>query len=382
MASIARWGKGRFYNLKPGQVAQLPQIFVKEATTLRRSAINRKPFQPKFTLSDKDLPPALRGFGGMPKLGALSTTEPKERAEVFLVGPDDAPVLARWRIGLGEVMAFTSAMKGGWIGAWATWDGTDRFFSQTVRSVFRKAGRSGFHARAEVRGGVAKVRVTAGEADKDVEFLDLEGHAIRLGEEPRRFPIVQKGSGIYEGEFPVRREGSWIAVIRYRLPGSDELQQLSIPVAVSYPEEYGDLATNDAFLERLRSEAGATLLTGDEDVFRGKTEAGRAARSLSGMLLALVAVLLPLDVFLRRVKVDYGRIFRRFVPERSAARSHAPDVPEAPPARDFEPAEAASEPETKPTEKAPREAEPGHMDGLLDAKKRARRKQRWEETGQ
>jgi hypothetical protein len=66
MASVARWGKGRFYDLQPGQVKQLPQIFIKEATTLRRSAINRKPFQPKFTMAEADLPSALRGFGDMP----------------------------------------------------------------------------------------------------------------------------------------------------------------------------------------------------------------------------------------------------------------------------------------------------------------------------
>ncbi|MEN8149296.1 MAG: hypothetical protein ABFS86_05700, partial [Planctomycetota bacterium] len=393
MAQIARWGKGRFYNLKAGQVAQLPKIFIKEATTLRRSAINRKPFQPKFTLSDAELPPALRGFGDMPKLGAFIATEPKERAEVFLVGPESAPVFARWRFGLGESAAFTSAVKGGWLGEWEGWAGRDRFLSQVTRSVFRKAGRSGFHAKATARGGVATIRVTAtGESGEDLELLELSGMAVRAGEAPRPFPIVQKGAGIYEGEFPVEGEGSWVGVVRYPGPGGEGTLQLAVPVAVSYPEEYGDLATNDGFLARLRSEAGATILTGEENVFRGETEAGEAARSLAGLLLALAALLLPVDVFLRRVQLDWSRIFSRVIPKRApkatGEKTPTPDRADAPPAPDFEPAppeesgpesEPGPEPETKSRDDSD---EPGHMGGLLDAKKRARRRQRWEETGQ
>jgi len=388
MASIARWGKGRFYDLMPGQVKKLPQIFIKEATTLRRRAINRKPFQPKFTLAEGDLPPALRGFGDMPKLAAFIATEPKERAEVYLLGPEDTPVLAHWRCGLGEVMAFTSAAKAGWLGQWQDWPSLDRFFAQMARSVFRKAGRSGFHAKGEARGGMATVHVTAvGEAGEDIEFLNLTGLAVKIGEEPRPFPIVQKGAGIYEGEFPVHGEGSWVAVIRYERPGTEGTHQLAVPVAVSYPEEYGDLATDDGFLERLQSEAGAKILTGEENVFRGEMHAGEAARSLAGMLLALVAVLLPVDVFLRRVKVDYGRLFRRIVPARAsapvatvegAAKGEDARLPDFEPAPDEAPPPKPKDPKEKPAA----EREPGHMDGLLDAKKRARRRQRWEETGQ
>ncbi|MFQ6616446.1 MAG: hypothetical protein ACE5HZ_06725, partial [Fidelibacterota bacterium] len=75
--------------------------------------------------------------------------------EVPIVSPDGDPILAFWRYGLGRSVAFTSALKGGWIGAFARWESLDRFVAQVVRYVFREAGRSGFHATATAAGGRA-----------------------------------------------------------------------------------------------------------------------------------------------------------------------------------------------------------------------------------
>jgi hypothetical protein len=402
MESLATWGKGRFYLLDQNQTASLPRIFIKEATTLRRNAIKRSEFTPEFTLAPEDLPAALKGFGGaLPKLGAHTLTEAKDRAEVPIVSPDGDPVLAIWRYGLGESAAFTSAYQGNWLGDWSTWADLDRFLAQITKSLFRKAGRSGFHAKATAKGGVATVQVSAiSRAGEEMDFLRFESYAVLPGGDRRNFPLTPKGAGVYEGEFPLEGEGTWTVVARYTVPGTEQVAQLEFPVTVSYPEEYAVLETNRPLIARLQSEAGVRVLTGTEDVFRGETDSGEAARSLASLLLVLAAFVLPFDVFVRRVRVEPAKLLRRLFPERSAekkakAKARAKEKKAAAPAAevpDFtstapppEPAGEAPPPKEKKPKKekeTPTTEESEHMGGLLEAKKRAKRKRRWEETGQ
>ncbi len=381
MAALARWGKGRFYLLTRRQVSTLPRIFVKEATTLRRAAVRRKPFVPRFTTAPEDRPPALRGLAPLPSLDAYSLTEAKPRAEVSIVSPDGDPILAAWRYGLGRATAFTSALRGGWIGAFAGWARLDRFLAQITRDVFRQAGRSGFHATVTVVGDTAIVRVTAlSDTGEELDLLHLEGTAAGAGHSPQPFPVVQKGAGIYEGRFRVQGEGTRLAVIRYRDPATGAVQQLEVPVSVPYPAEYAAPATNRAFFERLAAETGARLLSGTEDVYAGPIASSRAPRPLATLLVALAALLLPLDVLVRRLRVSPGAWLARLVPRRRAVPrpgvERAPAGGGGPPTApdEFRPAR----PEARPPGE---EAEDGGLSGLLEAKKRARRRQDWEETG-
>lgn len=398
MKDVARWGKGRYYLLQRDEVEALPRIFVKEATTLRRNAIRREPFTPKWTMLPADLPPALAGFGGaLPRLEAFSLTEAKERAEVPIVTPDADPVLAMWRYGLGKSVAFTSAVKAGWLGEWASWGDLDRFLAQVVRSTLRETRESGFHAEAEVRGGIATVRVQAlTEGGEELDFLRFTAFATRAGEEPRPVSMVAKGGGTYEGSFPVEGRGNYLAVARYEDPRDGTTHQVEIPVAVSYPDEYSAESANEGFFARLKDEAGARVLEPADDVFAGETARGEAERSLTPLLLLLAAIVLPFDVFVRRVGYDPRPLLKRLVPARrpkaepkqaagaapaAGAETPAPDRPDVPdrtpdappPGPEPEPEKPAPPPPTGPA------ADP--MKGLFDAKKRAKDRRRWEDTG-
>ncbi len=385
MAALARWGNGRFYNIKAGEVESLPRIFIKEATTLRRNAVSRKPFTPEFSAALGDLPPLLRGFGAqLPALAAFTITAAKERAEVPIVTPDGDPVLALWRYGLGETAAFTSAMKGGWLGEWAAWPDLERFFSQVVRGILRKADRSGFHATAVCRGGVATIRLNAlTEAGDALDFLEVEGLATRSGDESRAFSMHQKGGGVYEGSFPVRGEGTWLAILRYTDPETGKPAQLEVPVAVSYPEEFADLTSNASFFRRLSDEAGARLIEPEDNVFAGPADTARSDRSLTGLFLLLAALILPLDIYLRRVRPDLRKLFARITLPRFRLERKRP-APKLPVVPDFEPDPVQGASIDTGVEVPPAhddEDADGRMSNLLKAKKRARDKRRWEETG-
>jgi Ca-activated chloride channel family protein len=110
MIEMAEKGRGRFYDVR--SPAQLPQIFLKEAAVILKSAIIEDPFQAAGGRGQRDPPrhrqheyPVLRGY---------VDHFPKPRAEMPLVSDKGDPILAHWQFGLGRAVAFTSDARAKW----------------------------------------------------------------------------------------------------------------------------------------------------------------------------------------------------------------------------------------------------------------------------
>ena len=76
---IAALGRGRFYDVQ--NPSQLPQIFIKEAAVILKSAIFEEPFVPQLIAPSE----IVRGMDTFPQLLGYVCTTPKARAEVPLV---------------------------------------------------------------------------------------------------------------------------------------------------------------------------------------------------------------------------------------------------------------------------------------------------------
>jgi len=76
MAWIASQGNGRFYNIQSPE--QLPQIFIKEAAVILKSAIYEDPFKPQLRAATEPV----RGISAAeyPVLLGYVATTPKPRA--------------------------------------------------------------------------------------------------------------------------------------------------------------------------------------------------------------------------------------------------------------------------------------------------------------
>ncbi|MBW3667530.1 MAG: VWA domain-containing protein, partial [Actinobacteria bacterium] len=124
LEEVAEAGKGRFY---PGRdLDEIPEIFVKEARLASRSFINEGEFYPAVTSTA----PAVRDLASSPALLGYVATSPKPTADVQLqVGEFSDPLLASWRVGLGQVTAWTSDGGDRWAANWASWDGFSDFWS-------------------------------------------------------------------------------------------------------------------------------------------------------------------------------------------------------------------------------------------------------------
>src|SRR5207237_214487 len=78
------------------------------------------------------------GLEHAPPLRGYVSTKPKPLSEVLLVSDYGEPLLARWRQGLGQAVAFTSDVKNRWASDWLHWPGYQQFWAQLVRSPTRR----------------------------------------------------------------------------------------------------------------------------------------------------------------------------------------------------------------------------------------------------
>ncbi|HRK30529.1 MAG TPA: VWA domain-containing protein, partial [Tepidisphaeraceae bacterium] len=174
MKSMAQQTKGRFYgpiNQNPGQ---LPQIFIKEATVVRRSLIHEEKEGIPLKLSDagSELIKGLPSFDPIFGL-VLTTRKPNPQIEVPLVaGKNNDPLLAYWQSGLGRTAVFTSDAHSRWLANWTGSAMYNKFWSQVVRSVARPPMSSDFEVNTVPIGG-NKGRITVEALGKDNAFLNF-----------------------------------------------------------------------------------------------------------------------------------------------------------------------------------------------------------------
>jgi uncharacterized membrane protein len=316
MAAVARFSGGRFYEVT--DPSKLPQIFIKEAATLQRSMIIEGSIPPA-KLSGSD---ALRGIpdDGLPLLLGYTLTTPKPLSRVSLgalvpkdggasdpKNPYDA-LLVEWTHGLGRAVAFTSDAKPRWARHWVAWEHYRKFWSQLVRSVLRTVPRSPYAVETEIQGGKGRVRVDAVDAEgRFIHTLQFQGSVTSPGGQKLPLAFRQIGPGRYEAEFDATAVGIYHVQGTFEGPGGEK-GYLAQGLPLSYAAEYRDLKYNPALLSRIQERSGGRRLTPDTPVFIPLPEAAGLSEPLWPALLLLVLVLLPLDVFVRRVAVDWGSL--------------------------------------------------------------------------
>jgi uncharacterized membrane protein len=411
MARAAQMGKGRFYHVQDPRA--LPQIFIKEAATVQRSMVIEGKFAPLVTGASE----ALKGIdpGELPPLYGYVLVNPKPLARVSMGAPIakggesgggsgvDA-ILAEWQYGLGRALAFTSDAKNRWAKDWIGWPNYRKFWSQAVRSVLRSTRRGPYAVQTEIEGGKGRVVVDAvDENGRFLHTLQFRGSVTSPEGKKLELSFRQVGPGRYEAQFDAGETGIY-AVAGHFEGAHGEKGFIASGVPLSYAPEYRDLKANVALLDQLQVRTGGRRLGVASDVYAPLAVSAGVAKPLWPLLLMIALGLLPLDIFLRRVAVDWAggaaKLAGLFKPKpKPAGPAAAPEIPEhlrALAARKMEvraeqePASpvdldalagarsAAPPPEAKPkAPEPPPVAEPsadGYLGKLLEAKKKAKEK--------
>jgi hypothetical protein len=120
MFRIAKQHKGKFYNVTDPK--KLPNIFLKEAATVSRSAIIENPFTPRVESPS----PIIKGIDSVPKLLGYVGTSPKPPSagtRVVLSSGEGDPGSRHAPVWLGKSVAWTSDARQRWSAAWLGWSG-------------------------------------------------------------------------------------------------------------------------------------------------------------------------------------------------------------------------------------------------------------------
>jgi uncharacterized membrane protein len=319
MPQLAQQCGGKFYHLQNER--DLPEIFIREATTVRKSLISEEPFRPRVA----GWSPVLQGIDGseIPELDGYVLTSPKPLASLLLIHPPSAddpstdPVLATWSYGIGKAAAFTSDAGRRWGKSWAEWRGYQRFWSQLVRWVSRSQSRHPFRVSRQVSGDRARISIDAiDEQGAFINDLRFEGSVVlpapRL--ESREVAVRQVGPGRYELEAPVQDDGTYMVGLRCEIDGQPA--NLVTGISVPYSSEYGRLASDLELMRRVAEAGGGRFLdprSAPGAVFSRDFVAARTVEEIWRGLLVWALALFFADIFLRRVLIEYRRLWQKLL---------------------------------------------------------------------
>lgn len=309
LETIARTGKGRYYFTD--DPAQIPQIFARETVTASKSAIDEQPFLPQVvrathTLAGIDLQSA-------PFLLGYVMTRPKPTSEVILATEKGDPLLAWWRYGLGMTAAFTSDAKSRWAAEWITWPGFGKFWTQVVRQTMRKSDARGIAVNVTRHGAKAQLDVDA--VDEFGQFLndsDVELTVIDPTLKQERSNLRQTAPGRYLADVATAKPGAYHMEIAVKRK-DQVLYRQSRGMTVGYSDELRIRPTNEKLLRDVAEASGGSYSPNPAEIFQDDGRTARRPTPLSTALLTMAALLLILDVALRRIDFSLHWPFRRAV---------------------------------------------------------------------
>ena len=301
LAIVAEHGEGRLY--MTDNASELPKIFMKETQEVQKSSLVEDAIM-AHVVKRAEL---IEGTGveSAPYLHGYVSTKAKPLSEVILISDRSEPLLARWHVGIGQVVAWTSDVKNRWGAEWLTWPGYAKFWAQVIRATMRHKQHESYDLAASVFDGRARVVVDAvSRDDRFVNGLDtvLEVVDPRDNKVKRAVPMEQTAAGRYEADFPVDRYGTYILKAVHKRDGKTVAESVGA-VALPYPIEYLRSTPDEEPLRQAGVITGGLAQPRPAQLFQALGEEIRYHKDMWPWVLLGVAMAFMLDLYLRRVRV-------------------------------------------------------------------------------
>lgn len=299
---IADNGEGQMY--MTDDLASLPRIFMKETTEAQKSALVEDRVK-ALVVKNVEM---IEGTGvtSAPPLRGYVSTKPKPTGEVVLAADRTGdPLLARWRLGTGTSVAWTSDVKNRWSVDWLRWGGFPKFWAQVVRTTMRRKVYDSYDLKAVVADGRADVTVDAVDADdRFVNDLDTTLDIVdpATSKTVREIPMAQTAAGRYTADFAVDHYGSYLLKAVHKRNGRVVAESLG-SAALPYPLEYFYTEPDLAPLEHAAKVTGGLDSPPPAKVYDPGTQSIEYTQDLWPWVLLFVACLMIVDVYLKRVRI-------------------------------------------------------------------------------
>lgn len=309
MQMLAQRGGGKYYYTD--QAAKIPEITMRETRVVSGSSKVEASFQPQVASPSPLLESIVAST--LPALGGYVVTTARSNAQVALQSDRRDPILVHWNYGLGRVVAWTSDLTTRWAGDWLKWPGFTQFWNQAVNWSLRAPNDPDLQTSYTVNGNLVTFRVdVVNDLGVFQDGLDLRARVPMADGKVTEVRLTQTRPGRYEGQFTISRPGAFpVDVAQYS--GNQIVRSESTGVVVSYPAEYRNFGINDSNLAAIAAVTGGRVLHDPAEAYdrAGVDFAGEEAIPLWPWLLLLATILFPIDVAIRRLRVDPIDLIRR-----------------------------------------------------------------------
>jgi len=300
LKQLAAAGGGRFYLAQKAR--QLPAIFTQDAAIMSRSAIEEGRFFPKVQGGEE----ILKGIDSLPSLLAYCLTDSRPLSRVGMRTHKDDPLLATWQYGLGTSLAFTSDAQSRWAKEWVGWEGFEAFWSQAVRSISRKATQNNYQVSVRQDGGKGIIEMRG--HDRLGNPLTSESAMVRIATpdgKSREVTLNQQAPGFYEGSFETSALGSYVVTVAEKDP-TGATRVSSSGFSVPYPPEYRSFRPNRPLLSQVAKRTNGIELKEPIQALRPVPNPGSSISELWPLMVFLAALLIPVDVGVRRLAIPFA----------------------------------------------------------------------------
>jgi uncharacterized membrane protein len=335
MIQIAQAGRGRFY--RADDPDSIPQVLLKETEQAARRNIINETFEPEVIGSH----PILTGLSGFPTLDGYVATTPKPQAQEVLISQHDDPVLAVWQYGLGRSVAWTSDALGLWTTRWLQWKEAAQWWANLVTWTL-PAQTSVMDINGQVVGdkGQITVDLPPGTGENAGNIQQAQAHIIAPDESQQTISLQQTAADRWVGSFPTPQVGAYLIQVTWRAGGKNAEESLTAQsgLVVPYSPEYRTQGTDMRFLSQLALATQGSLLGPDDTAKVWDMVLTPVSQTvpLTFWLLALAALLLPLDIAARRLAsmefltVAYKWLLARLRPAQAQLAGAASALAETP----------------------------------------------------
>jgi hypothetical protein len=232
----------------------------------------------------------------LPQLGGYLVTSPKDLAEVLLVSDAGDPLLARWQYGLGRAVAWTSDLRGRWSQDWLQWSGTQQLFNAMVNwSISPTQGPLRVSVRADATTGHVDVQ----EATPSGSPGQVQAHVAQPDGSDRVIDVPATGPGEYGASFPLNGPGTYLVHVDEAGVG-----QAEAGLPVSYPAEFRQVTADTQRMQQIATAGGGRVIYSPADAFASDLPPVTTPLPLQRLLVLLAAILLPLEIGLRRLRLS------------------------------------------------------------------------------
>ena len=317
LSQLASMGNGNYHPIT--NPANLPQVFIKEAKTIRKNLVKEVTFVPTILPTGS---PIMSNLTGVPELKGFVLTGKKTdpRVVMAMVGPEGEPLFAYWQVGLGRSAAFTSDATNRWAAQWLSWGGYPDFWARTVRSIARPSATRDADLMVSIHNGRVNIQLDAAAESANTRrrgrqhagsfgnFLDVRGSILKPDGSTEAITLQQIGPGRYRADALADQTGNYVVSLFIDSP--DGTRRTVFGGAGRPPgQELRRFKSNTALLERVAQITNGRVLdplapkpAGLFD--RTQSFETRSVRPLWRSLLFWLMILFLLDVACRRIAWD------------------------------------------------------------------------------